>query len=128
MPLSERKDERVELRTTGDEKRLLVAAAAYEHMDLTAFVLHAVLPAARRAVDRATRLRLSRRDTALVLDLLEHPPVAPAKLLRVAEELHANRVKLAEHDSRESVPRARRVSEENPTRSSVRKRPRNRKR
>lgn len=85
-----RRAERVELRTTGDEKRLLVAAAAHEHVDVTAFVLRAALPAAREVVDRASRVQLSARDTARVLELLEHPPEPPARLRRAAEAYRAN--------------------------------------
>lgn len=85
-----RKAERVELRTTGDEKRLLVAAAAHEHVDVTAFVLRAALPAARAVVDRASRIQLSARDTVRVLDLLENPPEPPDRLRSSAKALQSN--------------------------------------
>lgn len=85
-----KKDERVELRTTADEKRLLVAAASHEHLDVTAFVLRSALPAARDVVERASTSPLSRRDTALVLDLLEQPPEPNDRLRRAAVALRAN--------------------------------------
>src|SRR5205823_4750132 len=96
-----RKAARVELRTTADEKRLLVAAAAHEHVDVSAFVLRAALPAAREIVDRASQIRLSARDTKHVLHLLEHPPEPNARLRRAAEARQAN------HAARERRPSTR---------------------
>ena len=57
------RDGRLELRTTKEEKRLLAAAAAYE---------------------RNERVVLSGRDTARVLELLEHPPKPTPPLLAAA--------------------------------------------
>ena len=45
------RDDRIELRTTRDEKRLLTAAAAHERLDVTSFIMRAVLPAARDVVE-----------------------------------------------------------------------------
>lgn len=98
-PADGRKDERVELRTTSDEKRLLVAAAVHEHLDVTAFVLRTAIPAAREVVDRASRVHLSARDAARVLELLEHPPEPAARLRRAAEALQANQAAVATHDA-----------------------------
>ena len=68
------REDRIELRATKEEKRLLATAAAYERLDVTSFIMRSVLPAAREAVDRAERIVLSERDTARVLELLENPP------------------------------------------------------
>src|SRR6266853_2353634 len=68
-----RKD-RIELRATKEEKRILATAAAYERLDVTSFIMRSALPAAREAVDRAERIALSERDTMRVLELLENPP------------------------------------------------------
>jgi uncharacterized protein (DUF1778 family) len=78
------RDDRIELRATGDEKRLLAAAAAHERLDVTSFVMRAVLPAAREVIERAERIALSKRDTWRVLDLLENPPVPTPALLAAA--------------------------------------------
>ncbi len=78
-----RKD-RIELRTTQEEKRLLATAAAYERLDVTSFIMRNVLPAAHEVVDRAERIVLSERDTMRVLDLLEHPPKATPALMAAA--------------------------------------------
>jgi uncharacterized protein (DUF1778 family) len=78
------RDDRIELRTTREEKRLLASAAAHERLDVTSFIMRKVLPAAREIVDRAERLVLSERDTARVLKLLENPPKPTAALLAAA--------------------------------------------
>lgn len=76
--------DRLELRLAREEKRLLSAAAAYERLDVTSFVMRSVLPAAREVVDRNERLVLSERDTTRVLELLDNPPKAAEALLEAA--------------------------------------------
>ncbi len=78
------RDDRLELRATREEKRLLAAAAAYERLDVTTFIMRQVLPAAREVVERNERIVLSERDTARVLELLENPPKPTAALLTAA--------------------------------------------
>ena len=78
-----RKD-RIELRATKEEKRLLAMAAAYERLDVTSFIMRNVLPAAHEVVDRAERIVLSERDTMRVLELLENPPKPPPALMVAA--------------------------------------------
>ncbi len=68
------REDRIELRATREEKRLLAAAAAYERLDVTSFIMRNVLPTARNVVDRAERIVLSGRDSKRVLELLENPP------------------------------------------------------
>ncbi len=78
------RDGRLELRATKEEKRLLAAAAAYERLDVTAFIMRQVLPAAQKVVERNERIVLSGRDTDRVLELLENPPKPTAALLAAA--------------------------------------------
>jgi uncharacterized protein (DUF1778 family) len=78
------RDDRIELRATKAEKRLLAAAAAYERLDVTSFIMRNVLPAARDVLDRAERIVLSERDTARVLKLLDKPPKPTAALIAAA--------------------------------------------
>lgn len=79
-----RREGRIELRATEEEKRLLAAAAAYERLDVTSFIMRNVLPAAREAVDRAERIVLSGRDSKRVLELLENPPRPTPALMGAA--------------------------------------------
>jgi uncharacterized protein (DUF1778 family) len=85
------RDERIELRTSREEKRILSAAAAYQRLDLTTFVMRTALPVAEEVVARHERLRLSARDGARVLELLERPPKPTAALRAAARGLQRNR-------------------------------------
>ncbi len=78
------REDRIELRATIEEKRLLATAAAYERLDVTSYILRNVLPAAREAVDRAERIVLSERDSSRVLELLENPPEPTPALMAAA--------------------------------------------
>lgn len=84
------RDDRIELRTTREEKRLLASAAAHERLDVTSFIMRNALPAARAVVERAERIVLSGRDSARVLNLLEKPP-KPTKALLAAARRRAGR-------------------------------------
>lgn len=78
------RDDRIELRTTKEEKRLLATAAAYERLDVTSFIMRNVLPAARDVVERVERIVLSECDTERILKLLENPPKPTPALLAAA--------------------------------------------
>ena len=78
------REDRIELRATKEEKLLLAAAAAYERLDVTSFIMRNVLPTAREVVDRAERIVLSARDSKRVLELLENPPKPTPPLLAAA--------------------------------------------
>ena len=78
------REDRIELRATKEEKRLLAAAAAYERLDVTSYIMRNVLPSARKVVDRAERIVLSERDSRRILQLLENPPEPPPALLATA--------------------------------------------
>jgi uncharacterized protein (DUF1778 family) len=84
------RDHRIELRATREEKRLLAAAAAYERLDVTSFIMRNVLPAARQVMDRAERIVLSERDTERVLELLENPPEPTPALLAAARRRYGS--------------------------------------
>ncbi|HLW79146.1 MAG TPA: DUF1778 domain-containing protein [Terriglobia bacterium] len=84
------RDDRIELRASREEKRTLAAAAAYERLDLTTFVMRSALPAAEEVVARHEHIALSARDSARVLGLLERPP-KPTAALRAAVKRRRNR-------------------------------------
>jgi uncharacterized protein (DUF1778 family) len=79
------RDERIELRASREQKRILSAAARYERLDLTSFLLRTALPAAEAIVARHERISLTARDSLRVLDLLDHPPKPTAALLAAAK-------------------------------------------
>jgi uncharacterized protein (DUF1778 family) len=84
------RDDRIELRASREQKRILAAAAAYERLDLTSFVLRTALPAAEEIVARHERIALTARDRLRVLELLEHPP-KPTAALRAAAKRRRHR-------------------------------------
>jgi len=75
---------RIELRATTDEKRILTAAAAYQRLDVTTFIMRSALPVAQEIIDKADRIALSERDTTRILDLLENPPPPTPALIAAA--------------------------------------------
>jgi uncharacterized protein (DUF1778 family) len=58
---------------------------APRRLELTGYILRNVLPKAEADISEAERQTLSERDSLRVLDLLENPPAAPKRLLRVAK-------------------------------------------
>jgi uncharacterized protein (DUF1778 family) len=85
MPREHVDNGRVELRLKPEDKAVLARAAALERLDLTSFILRAALPRAQAVITESEKLHLSERDSLRVLDLLEHPPEPPARLVRAAK-------------------------------------------
>ena len=73
-------NERMNLRVKPEVKARLVRAAALRHTDLTDFVTRTALREAEAVIAEAEQVRLSERDSLLVLDLLENPPAPNARL------------------------------------------------
>lgn len=80
---------RMSLRIRPADKALLLRAVAYEHTDLTNFVLRNAMQAAKAVIAQAEHVLLSERDSLRVLDVLENPPPPNAKLLATAHALPA---------------------------------------
>jgi len=74
---------RMNLRVAPEAKAKLIRAAALRNTDLTNFVMQTALREAEAVIEAAEVIKLSERDYARVLDLLEHPP-APNTKLRAA--------------------------------------------
>ena len=75
------------LRLNPAEKALITRAAVLAQTDITNFILRTVLPEAQAIIDQHERLKLSKRDSLLVMELLENPPPANAKLRKAARAL-----------------------------------------
>jgi uncharacterized protein (DUF1778 family) len=78
---------RISLRIRAEEKALLLRAVALKHTDLTDFVIRHAVNAARQVIREEDRIRLSERDSLMVLDALENPPAPNAKLRAAARAL-----------------------------------------
>ena len=78
---------RMSLRVRSEDKATLLRAAALLNTDLTDFVLQPALREARAVIDAADRVQLSERDSLRVLEALETPPLANARLRAAAKAL-----------------------------------------
>lgn len=77
-------NERLSVRISTDAKKLILRAAAIQQTNLTDFVVSNVLPVAQKIVDDAEQVYLTKRDTQMIMDLLDNPPVPNEKLLAAA--------------------------------------------
>lgn len=73
-------NKRMTLQLGPEQKALLARAAALKYTDLTTFVTRSALRETASVIEEAERTKLSKKDSVLVLDLLENPPPANAKL------------------------------------------------
>lgn len=80
-------NQRMSLRVHPEDKALLLRAVAYEHTDLTDFVLQHAVKAAKEVIEKAEMVKLSGRDSLRVLEVLENPPEANSKLVEAAKGL-----------------------------------------
>ena len=80
-------NKRMNLRVRPEQKAMLLRAAALKGTDLTDFVLQPALREAEAIIEAADHQTLSERDSLLVLDLLENPPPANARLRAAAAAL-----------------------------------------
>jgi uncharacterized protein (DUF1778 family) len=78
---------RVALRIRPADKALILRAVALAESDMTEFILRTALKEARSVIRQHERVKLTRRDSRLVLDLLENPPAPNARLRRVARAM-----------------------------------------
>ncbi|MCP3477875.1 DUF1778 domain-containing protein (plasmid) [Bradyrhizobium sp. CCGUVB1N3] len=78
---------RMNLRIKPEVKARLMRAAALRHTDLTSFVTQSALREADAVIAEADAINVSERDFARILDLLDNPPKANAKLHAAAAGL-----------------------------------------
>ena len=78
---------RVAIRIRAADKALIMRAVALTQTDMTAFILRAALRDAQAVIDENDRVKLSQRDSQLVMELLENPPPPNAKLRKAARGL-----------------------------------------
>ena len=78
---------RVALRIRPGDKAKIMRAVALQHTDMTGFILRTALREAETVIEEAEKIKLTRRDSRLVLDLLEHPPAPNARLRKAARSM-----------------------------------------
>jgi uncharacterized protein (DUF1778 family) len=88
MPRTAAKDnQRLALRIRPADKAVIMRAVALVQTDMTEFILRTALREAQLVIEEHERVKLSRRDSRLVLDLLENPPAPNAKLRKAARAM-----------------------------------------
>ena len=80
---------RIAMRIRAGDKAMIIRAAALEQTNLTEFMLRTALREAQAVIDNNQQVKLTRRDSLAVLDLLENPPCPNSKLRKVARGLPA---------------------------------------
>ena len=80
-------NQRLALRLKPADKAIIARAVALMQTDMTSFILRTVLQEAQAVIDEHERLKLTKRDSLLVMELLENPPPANAKLRKAARAL-----------------------------------------
>ena len=78
---------RVALRVRADDKAVIMRAVALSQTDMTTFILRIALREARSVIEEHERVKLTQRDSRLVLELLENPPAPNAKLRKAARAM-----------------------------------------
>jgi uncharacterized protein (DUF1778 family) len=78
---------RVALRIRAADKAVIMRAVAVAQTDMTDFILRAALREARSVIEEHERVKLTSRDSILVLSLLENPPAPNVKLRKAARAI-----------------------------------------
>ncbi len=82
---------RVALRVRPSDKAVIMRAVALAQTDMTTFILRTALREAQSVIAEHERLKLTQRDSRLVMELLEHPPAVNAKLRKAARAMPESR-------------------------------------
>lgn len=78
---------RVALRVRPADKAVIMRAVALAQTDMTTFILRTALREAQSIIEEHERVKLTKRDSLLVMELLENPPAPNAKLRKAARDL-----------------------------------------
>ena len=65
---------RVALRVRPADKAVIMRAVALAQTDMTTFILRTALREAQAVIEEHERVKLTERDSRLVMELLENPP------------------------------------------------------
>lgn len=78
---------RVALRIRPSDKAIIMRAVALAQTDMTDFILRTALREAQAVIEEHERIKLTQRDSRLVMDVLENPPAPNAKLRKAARTM-----------------------------------------
>jgi uncharacterized protein (DUF1778 family) len=77
----------IAMRIRASDKATIMRAVALEQTNLTEFMLRTALQEAQAVIDNHDQVKLTRRDSLAVLDLLENPPNPNERLRKAARRL-----------------------------------------
>jgi uncharacterized protein (DUF1778 family) len=80
------RSEKLDLRLTGRDKRILQEAAATERRSVTEFVLHSALMRAEDVLAEQRSIRLNAEQWKAFIEALDTPPQRHARLERLLKE------------------------------------------
>ncbi len=83
--------ERIDFRTSPENKNLLMQAAELLGLNLSSFAVSTLVEAAQKVVDRHAAIAMTDRDRDRFLSMMDDPPAPNAKLLLAARR-HDERV------------------------------------
>ena len=78
---------RLALRVRAADKTTIMRAVALAQTDMTTFILRTALREAQLVIEEHERVKLTQRDSRLVMELLENPPAPNAKLRKAARAM-----------------------------------------
>lgn len=83
MAIPALKNERIDLRTNDEEKKLLERAAELKHLSLSSYIITTSLKQAKIDLDEEEVLLLANQDRNRILAALENPPEPNEALKRL---------------------------------------------
>lgn len=78
---------RMSLRLKPVDKAVIMRGSALAHTDMTDFVVRTAVQAAQELIAQSEQHKFSGRDSMMVLDLLENPPPANARMIAAINAL-----------------------------------------
>jgi uncharacterized protein (DUF1778 family) len=78
---------RLALRIRPADKAVILRAVALKETDITEFILRTALREAQAVIEEHEQIKLSKRDSLRVLELLENPPGPNVKLRKAARAI-----------------------------------------
>lgn len=85
--MSALKKQRIDLRLTDDDKRLIEEAAAMSNQTITQFMVASASERAAQVIEQHRRLVLNEESWDLVMEALSNPPAPNARLKSAAKRL-----------------------------------------
>ena len=85
--MSALKKQRIDLRLTDDDKRMIEEAAAMSNQTITQFMVASASERAAEIIEQHRRLLLNKESWNLVMDAISNPPAPNERLKRAAKRL-----------------------------------------